>query len=125
MSLNGHRVLIIEDEPLIALDLEGAVLQLRAQVAGLATTVEDALRGAADPAVTAAIVDLRLGGQSVREAIAALVKRGVPFVFYSGMEDTPTGGSWPAVPLLQKPLPPETVAKALANAARSPRIRTH
>lgn len=120
MSLMGHRVLIIEDEPLIAIDLEGALLKLRVQVAGIATTPDDAVRAVADPQVTAAIVDLWLGGRSVRDAIVALVNRGLPFVFYSGMDDTPTGRFWPTVPLLQKPLAPEAVAQALVAAIHPP-----
>ena len=73
--LQGHRVLIIEDELLIALDLQEALSQIGAEVSGIATTVEEALVAVASPSLTAAIVDLRLSGQSVRDAVQALADR--------------------------------------------------
>ena len=116
-TLQGHRVLIIEDELLIALDLQEALSQIGAEVSGIATTVEEALVAVASPSLTAAIVDLRLSGQSVRDAVQALADRNLPFVFYTGLEATPTARSWPKVPLLLKPLPPEEVASTLARVA--------
>ena len=117
LTLQGHRVLIIEDEPLIALDLQEALIQVGAEVIGVAATAEEALAAVASPSLTAAIVDLRLNGQSVREAVQALTDRNLPFIFYSGLEATPTARSWPKVPLLLKPLPPEEVANNLARVA--------
>ena len=117
LTLHGHRVLIIEDELLIALDLQGALVQIGAEVIGVAATVGEALVAVASPNLTAAIVDLRLNGQSVREAVQALTDRNLPFIFYSGLEATPTARSWPKVPLLLKPLPPEEVANTLARVA--------
>lgn len=69
------RVLIIEDEPLIALDLQEALIQVGADVVGVAATVEQALLAVAAPNLTAAIVDLRLNGQSVRDAVQQLADR--------------------------------------------------
>jgi hypothetical protein len=54
--------------------------------------------------------DLRLNGQSVRDAVRQLADRDLPFLFYSGLDATPTARSWPRVPLLLKPLPAELVA---------------
>jgi len=115
LTLQGHRVLIIEDELLIALDLKEALIQVGADVVGVAATVEEALVAVAAPGLTAAIVDLRLKGRSVRDAVQILTDRDLPFIFYSGLEATPTAHSWPKVPLLLKPLPPEQVAEALAR----------
>ena len=115
MILQGHRVLVIEDELLIALDLKEALIQVGADVVGVAATVEEALVAVAAPGLTAAIVDLRLNGRSVRDAVQILTDRDLPFIFYSGLEATPTAHSWPKVPLLLKPLPPEQVAEALAR----------
>jgi hypothetical protein len=64
---------------------------------------------------TAAIVDLRLHGQSVREAVERLSARDLPFLFYTGHGETPTAASWPSVPLLLKPLPPGEVVGMLAR----------
>jgi hypothetical protein len=56
--------------------------------------------------------DLRLNGQSVRDAVRQLADRDLPFLFYSGLA-TPTARSWPRVPLLLKPLPAELVANTV------------
>ena len=117
LILQGHRVLIIEDELLIALDLQAALIQIGAEVIGVAATAEEALAAVASPSLTAAIVDLRLNGQSVRNAVQTLTDRNLPFILYSGLEGTPTARSWPKVPLLLKPLPPEEVASTLARVA--------
>ncbi len=115
MPLHGHRVLIIEDELLIALDLKEALIQVGADVVGIAATAQEASEAVAAPNLTAAIVDLRLNGQSVREAVQRLTDRDLPFIFYSGLDGTPTARSWPQVPLLFKPLPAEEVAETLAR----------
>ena len=115
MPLQGHHVLVIEDEPLISLDLEGALVQAGARSVSVAATVEAALAGVRAADITTAVVDLRLNGQSVRDAVRVLVERELPFVFYSGLEATPTAASWPKVPLLTKPLPPEDVVNTLVQ----------
>jgi DNA-binding NtrC family response regulator len=112
--LQGQHVLVIEDEPLIALDLEQALISAGAAV-GIAHTAASAVRAAESPAFTAAIVDLRLHGQSVREAVEQLAARDLPFLFYSGHTETPTAASWPSVPFLRKPLPPAEVVDMLAR----------
>jgi DNA-binding response OmpR family regulator len=117
MSLQGHRVLVIEDEPLIAFDLKEALICAGADAVDIAGTVDEAVREAQSPEITAAIVDLRLGGQSVRDAVQRLTDRNVPFIFYTGLAETPTARSWPKVPLLLKPLPPDEVAGTLGRVA--------
>jgi DNA-binding NtrC family response regulator len=112
--LRGQHVLIVEDEPLIALDLEHALSSAGAQV-GISGTVDSALEAAKAPALTAAIVDLRLHGQSVRSVVELLATRDLPFIFYSGNAETPTAASWPSVPFLVKPLPAVQVVDMLAR----------
>ena len=112
--LRGHHVLVVEDEPLIALDLEHALSSAGAAVS-VANTVASALEAAAAPTVTAAIVDLRLHGNSVREVVERLAARDLPFIFYTGQTETPTAASWPSVPCLVKPLPAKEVVEMLAR----------
>ena len=112
--LRGQHVLIIEDEPLIALDLEQALTSCGAVVI-IANTVASALEAIDAPAVTAAIVDLRLHEHSVRPVVERLVTRNLAFVFYTGQSETATAGSWPSVPLLLQPLPAKEVVDMLAR----------
>lgn len=112
--LRGQLVLLIEDEPLIVLDLEQALSSAGAAVS-VANTIAGALEAAQAPAVTAAIVDLRLHGHSVRSVVERLSARDLPFIFYSGHTETPTASSWPSVPFLVKPLPAGQVVEMLVR----------
>jgi CheY-like chemotaxis protein len=113
--LHGEHILIIEDEPVIALDLSLALDEAGARVAGIASTPAQALAFAAAPNLTGAIVDLRLQGQSVRSAVRHLTERAIPFLFYSGHSETPTARSWPMVPLLRKPQTSAAILEVLAR----------
>ena len=112
--LRGHHVLVVEDEPLIALDLEQA-LSAAGALGGIANTVAGALEAAAAPAYTAAIIDLRLHGHSVRDVVERIAARDLPFIFYTGQTETPTAAAWPSVPILLKPLPAKEVVDMLAR----------
>lgn len=114
-SLKGQHVLVVEDEPLIALDLEAALNDVGAKVIGPAGTLERALALADDSALTAAIIDLRLHGRSVREVVVRLTERTVPFIFYSGHLDTPTARALASVPIIFKPASSAQVVATLAR----------
>ena len=112
--LRGQHVLVIEDEPLIALDLEQALSSVGATVIK-AGTVANALEAAATPEVTAAIVDLSLHGRSVRDVVERLTTRDLAFIFYTGHVDTPTAAACPSVPFLVKPMLAAQVVDMLAR----------
>ena len=112
--LQSQLVLVIEDEPLIALDLEQALSSAGAAVA-IANTLSAALQAAEAPALTAAIVDLSLHGCSVREVVERLTARDIAFIFYSGHGETPTAAAWASVPFLVKPIPAADVVEMLAH----------
>jgi len=113
--LAAQRILIIEDEPMIALDLKLALAEAGADIVGIASTIDEARELAESPGITGAVVDLRLHGQSVRGVVQRLTDRAVPFLFYSGHDDAPTARSWPMVPLLTKPQPPAAILGMLAQ----------
>ena len=104
MDLSGKRILIVEDEFLVALSLEDHLRALGGTVIGPAATLADAMRAARDVAADLAILDVHLGGEPVFPAAAILLDRGIPMIFSSGM-----GGNAhlpPALagaPLLPKP----------------------
>lgn len=100
--LNGHRILIVEDEPLIALDLEAEFRDAGAETI-IAATLSEALNAAELEGLTGAVLDLGLNGQSVRGVAGRLSERGIPFVFYSGHEETTTARGWAQAPVILKP----------------------
>jgi CheY-like chemotaxis protein len=84
VDLRGVRVLIVEDEALIALAIERQLFDLGCVVAALALHVGDALGVARSLAIDVAVLDINVGGQEVFPVADALMARGIPFVFASG-----------------------------------------
>jgi DNA-binding response OmpR family regulator len=78
------RVLIIEDEPLIAENLRATLIEAGFEIAGVAARIEKALRLIENEGCDVAIVDANLAGVSAGPAAAALSKREVPFIVLSG-----------------------------------------
>lgn len=78
------RVLIVEDEPIIGLDVSDHLVQAGLQTVGPATTVSKALEMMADAGCDAAILDVRLGGETSEPVAHELRRRGIPFLTLSG-----------------------------------------
>jgi len=100
--LRGKTILIVEDEPLVALYVHSA---LRAAGAGLiaATNSTEALALIRRNEIAAAIIDVNLGGQDCLAVCQALFHRLVPFAFYTGHADADLLKAWPEVRVLRKP----------------------
>jgi len=86
--LNGAvpSVMIVEDEMLVALDLQESIKSLGYDVVGPYASLADAIEGAETQAVDFAILDLNLNGEMTYDLADELVKRGVPIVFTTGYE---------------------------------------
>jgi CheY-like chemotaxis protein len=110
------RVLIIEDETLIALLLEDMLTELGCAIAGSAATVSAAIEMMDQAAPGLAVLDINLGGESSYAVAEALAKRGVPFVFSTGYAEGRLEPPWQDRPILQKPFGQEQLAQALATA---------
>ena len=83
LSLRGHSVLIVEDEPLIALDIVDCFRRAGASVLA-AQTLADGLRLAGLPELSAAVVDFGLSDGDGTALCEQLRARGIPFVLHSG-----------------------------------------
>ena len=88
IDLSGHSILVLEDEPLIALEITEALGQAGAKVF-VAHSLREALRFADHPALSAAIVDLGLSDGDADSVCERLVARAIPFVIYTGHERVP------------------------------------
>ena len=112
-------ILIVEDEPLIAMMLEDFLDHLEHGLAGTADSVSSALAcidgaGVDGGGIDAAILDVNLRGGEKSTAIAeALADRGVPFIFATGGGDDGVDVRFRDRPRLQKPFTMDGVAKAL------------
>ena len=117
--LAGKRILIVEDEPLIALDLESTVIDHEGIVVGPIRSIAQATLIAKTEAIDGAILDLRLGGELALSVAECLCARKIPFVIHSGQADTTLPRNWPAVPMISKPAPPEKVIALLFTIMQS------
>jgi len=85
-SLNGRRVLVVEDEYFIAQEVAEALGQLGAEVIGPVADTEAALSAIRDSLVHAAVLDLNIAGKLDFGIADELSRRGVPFVFATGYD---------------------------------------
>jgi DNA-binding NtrC family response regulator len=86
--LRNVRIMILEDDPLLALDLEDMLTDLGATVVGPASSVEQALRHV-EEGIDAAVLDLNLRGVYSFPVIDKLQRDGTPFVVCSGYAELP------------------------------------
>ncbi len=114
MLLAGKRILIVEDEPLIAIDLESAVRDQHGTVIGPARNISEAQRIAESEIFDGAILDLRLKDDLALPVAECLRRRGIAFVIHSGQADITIPRAWPDVPIIGKPALPEQVVAILA-----------
>jgi DNA-binding response OmpR family regulator len=113
MSLHQN-ILIVEDEPLIAMMLEDFLEVLDRAVAGVADTCAAALDAIAGGGVDAAILDVNLrGGEKSTPVAEALAAQGVPFIFATGGGDEGVDERFRDRPRLQKPFTMDGVQRAL------------
>lgn len=114
--LSGRRVLLIEDEMMVAMLLEDMLADLGCTVVGPAARVEQALAmievaGTLD----AAVLDVNLNGQQSYPVANALVACGVPFVFATGYGRDSVMNGYRDIPQLQKPFKLSELSDALAK----------
>jgi len=110
------RVLIVEDEPIIAADLERIVLEEGHQVVGLVTTLEQALAHA--PRTDAALVDLSLSDGPSGAALARrLIDRfQIKVIFVTGAPGAVGSGREGSLDVIVKPFSDSAVRRSLARA---------
>lgn len=113
--LSGLRILVVEDEMLILLMIEGMLDDLGCKSVTAAATIEQALALIAGNAFDAAMLDLNLKGQDSRPVADMLVARGVPFIVCTGNRAHETMASLGATTVLRKPFSSEELTSALTR----------
>jgi DNA-binding response OmpR family regulator len=112
------RILIIEDEPLIAMMLEDFLDALGRRVAGVADSVDTALERIGQGGIDAAILDVNLrAGEKSWPVAAALDAAGIPFMLSTGGLDETVAPEYRGRPVLPKPFTMAAVEKALTALA--------
>lgn len=98
------KVLVVEDEALVAMSLSASLSQMGISVVGPFSRVPDAVVALTDERVDAAILDVNLGGDMVYPLAEILSARNIPFVFVTGYSQEEIDVCFRDVPVLQKPI---------------------
>ncbi len=111
------RVLVVEDEAMIAMDLQGILRRAGCEVIGPVGRVEAATRRAdGEPPPDVALLDIILGGESVFVVADALAARRIPFVFVTGYGKDVLPERFRERPMTSKPYSPGSLLAMLAEA---------
>lgn len=102
-EIAGRRILIVEDEMLIAMMIEDALQDSGGKIVGPAATLERALKLAREEEFDAAILDVTIRGGKVYPVAELLLARGIPFAFASGYGDWALPDELRDKPRLTKP----------------------
>jgi PAS domain S-box-containing protein len=133
-SLSGRRVLLVEDEALVAMMIQECLTESGHLVIGPISRAADALQAAKEIDYDAAILDINLGDEMAYPVADIVAARGVPFVFVTGYEADTIDDRFSHVPILQKPIErqmleglfvsaPNVVPVARGEALRAPKAR--
>ncbi|MGH6737052.1 MAG: response regulator [Methyloceanibacter sp.] len=114
-KLEGLRVLVVEDEALIALQLEDMLTELGCAVVGPASRVAQALQLLDGEKVDAAVLDLNIAGELVYPVADALAHRGLPYIFATGYGVEGLTERYRDRPVLEKPFPRRDLRKAMLD----------
>ena len=114
------RILIVEDEIVVALFMEDILSEFGYEVAGVVSQLDDAMARPRD--YDLAVLDVHLNGRNVFDFADKLSAEGVPFVFATGYGERGIPERHRAYPVLQKPFQPEELRRALERVLRDEKI---
>lgn len=108
-----QRVLIVEDEIVVALFLEDVLVEFGYEVAGVVSHLDDALAREID--YDLAVLDVHINGRNVFDFADLLAGRGIPFVFATGYGERGIPERHRGRPVLQKPFQPADLKRMLED----------
>jgi CheY-like chemotaxis protein len=114
--LQGQKILLVEDEALVGMDLQMQLEMAGAETIGPIPSLEEAVSAATEGMFAAAILDIDLRGKDVFPAADQLKRRGIPFVFHTGHgRRTELTDDYPSVPVCKKPVNGDKLLRVLAG----------
>jgi CheY-like chemotaxis protein len=111
--ISAKRVLVVEDEYLVAMDMSAWLEAEGAHVVGPASNVNAALEALKGAELDGAILDVNLRGEMAYPIADALAARGIPFVFTTGYDARTVPARFANVKRCEKPTTPEAIGRAL------------
>ena len=119
--LHGLRMLVVEDETIVSLLVEGMLTDLGCKEVWYASSVDEALAILAERTPDAAVLDVNLYGETAYPVARQLEAAEVPFVFATGYGASGISDEWAGRPVVQKPFHSDMLASALASALETAR----
>lgn len=114
-AIAGKRILIVEDEMLVAVLVEDTLADYGGDIIGVAATLREARRFATSEDFDAAVMDVNLAGESVHPVAEILENRGIPFIFVSGYGQSAVPKSKPNWRICAKPFRGNELAEFLST----------
>ena len=112
-DISDRRILVVEDEPIVAMDICQTLSEAGFEVIGPANSVAQALALIAKLGCDAAVLDINLGPETSEPVAQELIRRGTPFVATSGYSREQQSALMRTVPLLEKPVKSEMLIAEL------------
>lgn len=117
-AVRPRRVLVVEDEPLVALQIADTLTEAGFEVAGPAGSADEACALIDEEGVDAAVLDFNLGDGTTSTPVAQMLRdRRVPLVFVTGYTSEQLGKPVGDAPVLCKPIAPSALLRALNQLA--------
>jgi CheY-like chemotaxis protein len=115
-ELSNRKVLVVEDEMMIAMLIEDMLDEFGCRLVGPATNVARALELISKESIDLAVLDLNLDGKDTYAIAAALQRKNVPLIFATGHGSTGLRQEYANRPVLQKPFQARDLETALTEA---------
>ena len=119
--LSDCRVLIVEDEPMIAMTLEDMLADLGCHIAGTASQIEAALDMITLGGIDAALLDVNLGAEKIDRVADELERRHIPFIFTTGYGQAGIPALHKKHIVVQKPFRVDELGRALTQEISKPK----
>jgi two-component SAPR family response regulator len=113
MATENQRILVVEDEMLVAMLLQDMLVEIGHTVVGPCARVDETLEALEHETFAAALLDVNLGGVEVYPVAEVLKARDVPFAFVTGYDSRGVNRAWTDRPILEKPFRKDDLARLL------------
>ena len=107
----GNRILLVEDEILVAMMMRDILTELGFSVVGPFSRLSESMVAAVHEEIDAGVIDVNLGGEFVYPVADVLVARNIPFVFVTGYGVESIDGRFGYVPIIKKPVQRQLLQK--------------
>ncbi|MCA1776817.1 MAG: response regulator [Loktanella sp.] len=116
--MSAKRVLIVEDEVLLAMDLECMLTDIGHEVVGQATRIDKAIKLAQETDLDFAVLDINVAGTKSFPVADILRERGIPFTFATGYGVDGLEDGYRDLPVLQKPYAQSDLKRTILEVCR-------